>query len=81
MSYVSAADFGYVDPSIAENLAHMQEDDPLYIRDILLKNPSHLALVKERNPSLASALLSGDKGDFFFYLLLLHQCHFLPLPS
>ncbi|CAG5129960.1 unnamed protein product [Candidula unifasciata] len=41
-----------------------REDDPMFIRDMLLKNPSQLALLKERNPPLADALLSGDMGKF-----------------
>lgn len=39
-------------------------DDPAHIRDMLLKNPSQLALLKERNPPLAEALLSGDTAKF-----------------
>uniref|UniRef100_A0A0B6ZW32 Ubiquitin-like domain-containing protein n=1 Tax=Arion vulgaris TaxID=1028688 RepID=A0A0B6ZW32_9EUPU len=40
------------------------EDDPSFIRDLFLKNPSHLAMLKTMNPPLADALLSGDIEKF-----------------
>lgn len=52
------------------------QDDPKYIRDMLLANPHELALLKERNPPLAEALQSGDLGQylcFIFQLLSLLQ--------
>ncbi|XP_005106322.1 protein DDI1 homolog 2 [Aplysia californica] len=39
-------------------------DDPAFIRQMLLSDPSQLALLKERNPPLAEALLSGDVAKF-----------------
>ncbi len=37
-------------------------EDPSVIRDMLLNSPHDLAILKERNPPLADALLSGDLG-------------------
>lgn len=37
-------------------------DNPALLRDMLLANPHELSLLKERNPPLADALLSGDLG-------------------
>ena len=41
-------------------------DNPAAIRDMLLSNPHEVAILKERNPPLAEALLSGNIGKFFF---------------
>ena len=39
-------------------------DSPEAIRDMFLKDPHQLSLLKERNPELAEALLSGDIQKF-----------------
>ncbi|KAM9814275.1 protein DDI1 homolog 2 [Neosynchiropus ocellatus] len=39
-------------------------DDPALLQQMLLANPHELSLLKERNPPLAEALLSGDLDRF-----------------
>lgn len=43
---------------------HSLENNPALLRDMLLANPHELSLLKERNPPLADALLSGDVDKF-----------------
>ncbi|XP_067826621.1 protein DDI1 homolog 2 isoform X1 [Heptranchias perlo] len=43
---------------------HSLENNPMLLRDMLLANPHELSLLKERNPPLAEALLSGDLDKF-----------------
>lgn len=40
------------------------EEDPAFIRDMILKSPEQLALLKHNNPQLADALLTGDLDTF-----------------
>ncbi|KAM9298970.1 protein DDI1 homolog 2 isoform 1-T1 [Gastrophryne carolinensis] len=44
-------------------------DNPTLLREMLLANPHELSLLKERNPPLAEALLSGDLDKFTKVLL------------
>jgi len=40
-------------------------EDPKMLRDMILASPHDLAMLKERNPPLADALLSGSLGLWF----------------
>ena len=46
-------------------------DDPAAIRDMLLNSPHELSILKERNPPLAEALLSGNLGMGAVFITLM----------
>jgi len=49
-------------------------DDPQTVRDMILSSPHDLAMLKERNPPLADALLSGSLGTSHRALQLKKSC-------
>ena len=49
-------------------------DDPATVRELLLSSPHDLAMLKERNPPLAEALLSGSIGTKQINCRLLRDC-------
>jgi DNA damage-inducible protein 1 len=58
--------------------ARPNADDPATLRNILLNSPHDLALLKERNPPLAEALLSGSIGTVCcqrFLVIVVNDCY------
>ena len=60
----SAVTGGQQQSSWQQQAPRQDPNDPEVIRRHFLSNPAELALLQERNPPLAEALLSGDIGKF-----------------
>ena len=51
-------------PRLSTQGAARNTEDPAFIRDIFLSDPHQMSLLKERNPRLAEALVSGSLEEF-----------------
>lgn len=61
----SSSDLGAsATPGATGPLSVGAEDDPKFVRDLLMSNPDQLALLKQNNPRLAEALLSENLGTW-----------------
>ncbi|XP_030041705.1 protein DDI1 homolog 2 isoform X2 [Microcaecilia unicolor] len=60
---------GLSPPGSSSSSSSQGLDNPALLREMLLSNPHELSLLKERNPPLADALLSGDLEKFIRVLL------------